>query len=278
MIVFDIETGPLPWGELQKMVPPFDEVAAVPDPGQFDESDVKLGNLKDEEKIKAKVAEARAEHGRLIASVAVRRAQARNAHVEKIKEGAALSATTGRVLAIGMRMPEYGTLQPPMEQPGDYILALATKIDDIGAVPSDRVILRLSEESLLKVFWACWQDSAPHSFVGHNICGFDLPFLINRSWILGVSVPEGVVQFRGKWPNWHYRFVDTMDRWCMGRQGKGLGEVSLACGGPGKPEGDTGASFAGNYEAGGERREQALRYLLNDLAMTQAVADRVGIL
>jgi DNA polymerase elongation subunit (family B) len=76
-ILFDIETGPLPDEELKAMLPPFD-------PGE-----VKVGNLKDPEKIAAKVSEARANHWR------------------DFQRKAALDALTGRVLAIGV-MDENG--------------------------------------------------------------------------------------------------------------------------------------------------------------------------
>jgi len=71
-IVFDIETGPLSEAELSAALPPFDP------------NEVKVGNIKDPEKIAAKLAEAEANH--------------RRDFVEK----AALDAMTGRVLAIGM--------------------------------------------------------------------------------------------------------------------------------------------------------------------------------
>ena len=71
-IVFDIETGPLPEAELEALLPPFDP------------AEVKVGNLKDPEKIAAKIAEAEANH--------------RQSFVDR----AALDPLTGRVLAIGV--------------------------------------------------------------------------------------------------------------------------------------------------------------------------------
>ncbi|MGH7970806.1 MAG: ribonuclease H-like domain-containing protein [Limisphaerales bacterium] len=71
-IFFDIETGPLPEQELAQMVPPFDP------------NEVKVGNLKDPEKIAAKRAEAEANHHR------------------EFVERAALDPLTGRVLAVGL--------------------------------------------------------------------------------------------------------------------------------------------------------------------------------
>ena len=71
-IYFDIETGPLPESELAALVPPFDP------------AEVKTGNLKDPDKITAKLAEAEANHRR------------------DFFERAALDPITGRVVAIGL--------------------------------------------------------------------------------------------------------------------------------------------------------------------------------
>lgn len=77
-IIFDIETGPLPESELAALLPPFDP------------TEVKTGNIKDPEKIAAKLAEAEANHRR------------------DFFENAALDPLTGRVLAIGCLWPETG--------------------------------------------------------------------------------------------------------------------------------------------------------------------------
>jgi hypothetical protein len=71
-IVFDIETGPLPEGELAALLPPFDP------------AEVKTGNIKDPDKVAAKIAEAE------------------SAHRRDFLDRAALDPLTGRVLAIGM--------------------------------------------------------------------------------------------------------------------------------------------------------------------------------
>src|ERR1044071_1281510 len=71
-IFFDIETGPLPEAELATLLP------------AFDPNEVKMGNLKDPEKIAAKLS------------------QAEEAHRLNSLKRAALDALTGRVLAIGL--------------------------------------------------------------------------------------------------------------------------------------------------------------------------------
>jgi len=71
-IIFDVETAPLPEVELAALVPPFDP------------AEVRTGNLKDPDKIAAKIAEAEANHRR------------------EFFERAALDPLTGRVLVIGL--------------------------------------------------------------------------------------------------------------------------------------------------------------------------------
>jgi uncharacterized protein YprB with RNaseH-like and TPR domain len=77
-IFYDIETGALPETELAALVPPFDP------------AEVKTGNLKDPDKIAAKLTECEANH--------------RRAFFEK----AALDPLTGRVVAIGLLYPDSG--------------------------------------------------------------------------------------------------------------------------------------------------------------------------
>lgn len=75
-IFFDIETAPVPETELAALLPPFDP------------TEVKTGNLKDPDKIAAKIAEAEANHRR------------------EFFDKAALDPLTGRVVAIGVLYPD----------------------------------------------------------------------------------------------------------------------------------------------------------------------------
>jgi DNA polymerase III epsilon subunit-like protein len=71
-IYYDIETGPLPTAELEKLSDPFDP------------SEVKMGNIKDPDKRAAKLADAKANH------------------IKNIVDTAALKPLKGKVLAIGL--------------------------------------------------------------------------------------------------------------------------------------------------------------------------------
>ena len=80
-IIYDIETGPLPEADLAALLPPFDP------------ADIETGNLKDPEKIAAKLAEAEMNHRR------------------NFFEQAALDPLTGRVVAVGLLQKAEGGLQ-----------------------------------------------------------------------------------------------------------------------------------------------------------------------
>jgi 3'-5' exonuclease len=225
MIVFDIETGGLPEDQLRALLPPFDP------------SEVKLGNLKDEAKIAAKLAEAEANHW------------------QDFVGRAALSALTGRVLAIGYRSEK------------------ACVISHVDAVDG-------AEMMLVDQFWAQYRrcKSGRRNMVGHNIAGFDVPFLIRRSWLLGVDIPDGIFD-----ANWRYldrTFVDTMQRWQAGNYRDtfvGLDRLGKALGIGGKTEGVDGAVFSRLYYGSQDERAKALEYLIRDVELTWAVALKLGV-
>jgi hypothetical protein len=85
IIVFDIETGPLPDDQLLPMIPPFDA------------AEIKCGNL-GPEKAAEKVEAARAEH------------------LAKYVSRAALSALTGQVLAIGYKRDDSAAIDGRTER------------------------------------------------------------------------------------------------------------------------------------------------------------------
>ena len=208
MIVFDIETGPLPSEHLAKVMPEFRAPA----------------NYKDQTKIEAYVSESR----------------------ELWRQNAALSALTGRVLAIGVSMD------------------------------GETKVIGLEDESeTINWFWLQWQDArmtrGNEKFVGFCVKPFDLPFLVQRSWIHGVHVPFDV--FEGRY--WNSAFIDLQERWlCGGRDSRGasLDAVCRAFGLEGKH--GTGADFARLWESD---RYAAFAYLKHDLWLTRQLAERMGV-
>ena len=253
MIAFDIETGPLERDIVLARVKDFEPPEH---PGEFDPSTVKTGNMKPETAEK-KIESKRIEHIKLIASYESDIAAAKEEYEREAMERAALSPLTGEIVAIGYKS-EKGS------------------VHHISAEDFDH-----TEEELICKFWAKYRSCsrAPiRRMVGHNIFGFDLPFLIRRSWILDIPVPQGVID-RDRF--WNERvFVDTMKKWQCGVYGGDwvkLDTLSQAIGGTGKPEGVTGAMFADLITGSAEEQKQAVEYLENDLLMTWNVAVALGV-
>ena len=182
--------------------------------------------------------------------IAAKFAEAEASHKATCIDRAALDPTTGRVLAIGYRVADR----------------IRIDIQDT----------KWGEVKLLLRFWETYREAAKkrQRMVGFNIHGFDLPFLIRRSWGFGIPVPEDVMQ-RDRY--WNDLFVDLMQRWKLGnyQTHASLNRVAKFFSVGGKPEdGTTGADFARLWK---EDPEKAASYLKNDLDMTYHVALRMGI-
>lgn len=215
-IIYDIETGALPESELTALLPPFDP------------AEVKTGNLKDPDKIAAKIAEAEANHRR------------------DFLEKAALDPLTGRVVAIGLLYPDSG----------EFV-----------------VIGHDDEAATLREFWLTTKGEMGriNEMVGFNSNGFDLPFLIRRSWRHRVPVPFGIR--RGRY--WSDEMVDLRDAWQLGdRQARGSLDSIAKHLGVGAKNGN-GADFAALWQSD---RAKALAYLKNDLELTARVAEALGVM
>lgn len=201
-IVFDIETGPSP--DAAEFAPEFEAPA----------------NYKDPVKIAAYKAE------KLVEWV----------------ESAALSAVTGRLLAIGIR--ENG---------------------------STLIICEDDEAAMLAQFWEyvapLGKIRAP--LVGFNSNRFDVPFLVRRSWRNRVPVPGGIVN--GRYLS--NAFIDLMQLWQVGDYQATVKLDTLARWlGVGAKTG-SGAHFA---QMLAEDRAAALEYLANDIEITEKCAIALG--
>lgn len=161
---------------------------------------------------------------------------------------AALDSSTGKVLAIGFLAADKGN---------------KVVIDDDA-----------DEGRLVNRFWLqyvrCRQTN--RRMIGANIHGFDLPFLIRRSWILDVPVPATV--FDGRY--FDRLFIDIRTAWLCGQRWgecpSSLNHIAKSLG-VGAKNGD-GAQFADLLKTD---REAALAYLRNDLELTANCARRMGI-
>jgi len=222
-LCFDIETGPLPEPQLRGL---------YREPTLAEFVDSCPSNWK-RETCEAKYPEAKA------------------AGWQKFLDRAALDATTGRAVAIGVVLP--------------------------GEQPS--IIGHDSEAETLDAFWAnvadCIRWQMP--IIGFNIEHFDLPFLVRRSWINRVCIPVGLRNGR----YWSPIVLDLMTVWQQSsRELVSLDTLCKAFGLPGKVKSVDGvpvdgASFARLWA---ENRPVAEKYLLGDLAPLAELAKRMGVI
>lgn len=226
-IVFDIETAPQDKERLLSQMPPFDP------------TEVKVGNIKDPELIKAKVEGAKAKY--------------EQDYIDK----AALSALTGQVCAIGYAFEDGTDLRTV--SPVEY--SEKDLIEDFW------------------ILWKNHNDGhGVTTFIGHNIYEFDLPFLVRRSWTLDIKVPHEVFSRRGGRTFWNDLFIDTRTAWTMGSK-EGLSNLDVlgrCLVGQGK-NGD-GALFHTLLNGSTEDFTKAMEYLKNDLKLTQAIALKMGLI
>lgn len=261
VIVFDIETGPIDEDFIRELLPDFDPDSMGDPPGEFDESSVKLGNLKDQEKIRAKIEKAREDHNDAVTKWNAKASTARADYWRAVLEKAALSPITGQVLAIG-----YGD--------GDSVV-----IDD----GSD------DERKILKTFWEDFEATGAR-YCGWHIAGFDVWFLVNRSRILGIPHPE-VLDRNGRYLN--SCFIDLMEHWNCGarsvydpfagksKSGAKAKDIAKVLG-VARPADATpvvhGGQFAEFWRGTKEQREQAREYLRWDIREEVGIARAFGVL
>ena len=255
--VFDIETMPLDEATIRERAAPF-----VPPehPGEFDHKSVKVGNLKDPAKIQAKIDEAEFAHSQAVQFYQTDCIKLEEAYWNKTIERAPLCPNLGRVLAIGIGLAD-GT---------NHYLCLNDATD-------------ANEAGMLDQWWCEFYLPAikmGYEMIGHNIHDFDVPFLVRRSWMLGVDVPTSV--WHGRYLTGH--FIDTIHQWKCGSKmsemtkDAGLDDLGRFLGLGGKTEGMNGGDFHRLYFGTVEERNQAMHYLANDVELTRSVARRLGLL
>ena len=259
-LVFDIETAPEP-DEILEGLFTFDE-STVKNyrllTADFDPGEVKLGNMKAADKIEAKIEAERQKFDIAKETVVSNIDTARTEAWQTFRDRAALSPLTGRVLAVGWWNPDT----PDSE--AVYIL------EGKETVSEKEVI-----EHFLGLADAVLSDGG--SLVGHNIVGFDLPFLLRRGLKYGIRPPKTVTnaltQYRPS------NLIDTMREWQFGNRTEGFVKLDqlAAFFGTRRKNGD-GADFGTKFFGTPEERIEALEYLNNDVMMTVEVAAKMRLI
>ena len=181
---------------------------------------------------------------------------------ERVYQLGALSAATGRIVSIAVHsgaIPglDFGGEQPQTER--------VFGIDEDGNEQDERQSL-LAFLDFLKDF-----DPESDEIVGHNIIGFDLPFIFQRCLVHCISakplVDLGEYRVRG--------VFDTMHHWWLGaRKNASLDDIAWALGiESSKTATAEGSKVFELYQAG--KLAEIREYNLNDVRVTRKVYERM---
>ncbi len=136
------------------------------------------------------------------------------------------------------------------------------------------VVYDKDEAAVLAQFWDIFlqMNGAGLRMVGFNIHGFDLPFILKRSWYHGIPVPSNIWSYGSKFCS---TFVDLMVAWKCG----GFKDfISLHALSQFLQVGEKVGSGEKFWRLWQTDQGAALEYLLNDVAITQKCAAKMGMM
>jgi DNA polymerase elongation subunit (family B) len=146
------------------------------------------------------------------------------------------------------------------------IAVIGFALDDAPAMVYQADSLDIAAEMrLISDFFTTLEEAySPSSmrnplFIGHNVAGFDLPFLFKRAVVLGIKPPAFIPFGAAPWAD---SVFDTMVRWDS-RNNVSLDKLCKALGVPGKTEGMNGADVWPMIQAG--RIGEVAAYCLDDV-------------
>ena len=187
----------------------------------------------------------------------------RAAEEERAYRSGSLAATSGRVLSIAVHVGSIAGVEiEGVEQ---------SESEHVFGIDSDGQ--EQSEQQALTDFLALMRsfDSDIDEIVGHNVIGFDLPFIFQRCLVNNITVRPfvnlGEFNVRGVY--------DTMHRWWLGSRNRAaLDDIAWALGiESSKTEGVEGSRVFELYQAG--RLAEIREYNLNDVRVTRKVYERL---
>ncbi len=278
MIVLDLETAPLSAEDQERFAPPFEPSATFKEPetecpeytnGTLKKPETEcpdfplpkrtVHNMTEAEWLEAKTASwaevQRTRRKAIEAWTAGKVAAWESEQVARAKaiadsvlakraawlDGAQLDAMRCRICAVGV-LDSFGGAHVYLSRERRHV---------------DRV-----EEDLINCVWEWIADA--DTVAGHNITGYDLPMLEQRSAILGIQIPPGIRARNRRFYNTD-KFIDTLDLWP-----KKLDLIGKAMGIGGKPGDMSGKDFWRADEA--TQRE----YLTWDLMACSGIIKRFG--
>lgn len=124
----------------------------------------------------------------------------------------------------------------------------------------------------VKVDYHGGSTNVPIQFCGHNIAGFDLPFLKHRSIILGIKPPPNLIAAMNAKP-WDKCIADTMTMWSSDNQKRvSMDKLCKAFGIQGK-DGFDGSMVNAEWTTGSKQR--VIQYCRDDIDRTYAIYKRI---
>lgn len=146
-----------------------------------------------------------------------------------------------------------------------HACAIAWDCGDDDRVVSVRDIA--DERDAIAEFFDALNGYHSQTLVGHNIAGFDIPFLTRRALVLGVRLPQ-------QWPRnikpWSDKVHDTMVM-AGGREYVSLDTMCRALGIPGK-DGFDGSQVAAAWAAG--EHDKIAEYCADDVSRVRDIHQR----
>ena len=151
------------------------------------------------------------------------------------------------------------------------VCCISLAVDDEAPVSYSVVDLSRGDEiDVLKDFYSHLTDIGRAVFVGHNIIGFDLPFLWKRSMVLGIKPPWSLPRNPKPWSEYTQ---DTMLLWDgQQRAGGSMDRICRLMGLPGK--GDVSGADVWPMAQAGKFTEIAT-YCEDDVIRTRAMFKRM---
>jgi 3'-5' exonuclease len=124
------------------------------------------------------------------------------------------------------------------------------------------------EADVIRAFFADFDRYHSETLVGHNIFGFDIPFLLKRAIVLGLELPRSLPRDPKPWSN---GIFDTMTAWAGAKDRISMNRLCGILGIVGKEDFD-GSQVADAW-ANGEHERIAF-YCNDDVERTRAIHQR----
>jgi predicted PolB exonuclease-like 3'-5' exonuclease len=152
------------------------------------------------------------------------------------------------------------------------IACIAWSIDDEPVFVSGA---EYTELEAIKVFYDFINmECHDVTFCGHNLAGFDLPFLKHRSIIHGIKPPKSLLQAMNAKP-WDSCIADTMLMWSSDSQKRAsMDKLCKALGIQGK-EGFDGSQVAETWPVDPQK---VIEYCKDDVRRTRAIYKRINFI